>query len=378
MEIYLVGGAVRDELLGKPIKEKDWVVVGCTPEEMLKKGFQPVGKDFPVFLHPKTHEEYALARTERKTGKGYKGFHFYATPDVTLDEDLIRRDLTINAMAKALDGKIIDPYHGQADLQKKLFRHVSPAFSEDPVRILRIARFATTFPDFQVHPDTNALMNSMVQAGEVDALVSERVWKELSRALLGNKPTRFFEVLKNCDALFVLFPEFKNPAWCLSYLENAVENGPIRFSLLLQGLTEKEIKTICARFRVPTEFTELALLVEKYHEKYHLLRNDADDLWEIIKCCDAFRRPERFSEWIVACRKVHTIDHEKVLLNALAAAKSVDTKRLVAQNIKGPAFAEALKILQIEAIRICIKQKYNDQQSTPQIMPSNKQSNTER
>lgn len=378
LEIYLVGGAVRDELLGKPIKEKDWVVVGCTPEEMLKKGFQPVGKDFPVFLHPKTHEEYALARTERKTGKGYKGFHFYATPDVTLDEDLIRRDLTINAMAKALDGKIIDPYHGQADLQKKLFRHVSPAFSEDPVRILRIARFATTFPDFQVHPDTNALMNSMVQAGEVDALVSERVWKELSRALLGNKPTRFFEVLKNCDALFVLFPEFKNPAWCLSYLENAVENGPIRFSLLLQGLTEKEIKTICARFRVPTEFTELALLVEKYHEKYHLLRNDADDLWEIIKCCDAFRRPERFSEWIVACRKVHTIDHEKVLLNALAAAKSVDTKRLVAQNIKGPAFAEALKILQIEAIRICIKQKYNDQQSTPQIMPSNKQSNTER
>ena len=352
MKIYLVGGAVRDELLGRPIKEKDWVVVGSTPEEMLKQGFQPVGKDFPVFLHPKTHEEYALARTERKTGKGYKGFHFYATPDVTLEEDLIRRDLTINAMAKATNGEIIDPYHGQADLQKKLFRHVSPAFSEDPVRILRVARFATTFSQFQVDPDTNTLMKNMVKAGEVDALVSERVWKELSRALLGASPTRFFNVLKDCDALFVLFPEFKNPAWQLSYLDNAIENGPVRFSLLLHGLSEKDIKTICARFRAPTEFTELALLVEKTHEKYHSLKMDADNLWEILKYTDAFRRPERFLEWIIACRKIHILDHEKMLLSGLAAAKSVDTKLLVEKNIKGPAFAEALKAMQIEAIKM--------------------------
>lgn len=350
LQVYLVGGAVRDALLNKPIKERDWVIVGATPEEMIAQGFQPVGKDFPVFLHPKTHEEYALARTERKTGKGYKGFHFYTSPDVTLEEDLIRRDLTINAMAQAADGTIIDPHQGQADLKAKCFRHVSSAFSEDPVRILRIARFATVLTDFSVHPETNALMKHMVDAGEVDALVSERVWKELSRALLGEKPTRFFEVLQNCEGLFVLFPEFKNPAWQLQYLDNSPNNAVIRFSLLLHGLSEKEINAICKRFRAPTEFSELALLVEKHHEKYKTLTHDAENIWTILKVCDAFRRPERFAEWINACQKIYGMNHAESLQQGLLRAKSVDTQALLAQNLKGPDFAEALKKAQIAAI----------------------------
>ncbi|EKD92292.1 MAG: hypothetical protein ACD_29C00083G0003, partial [uncultured bacterium] len=206
MKVFLVGGAVRDELLGRSITERDWVVVGSSPEELIASNFQPVGKDFPVFLHPKTHEEYALARTERKTGRGYKGFHFYTSPNVTLEEDLERRDLTINAMAKSESGQFIDLFGGQADLKAKLLHHVSPAFSEDPVRVLRVARFAALLPNFQVHPETNRLMSHMVQQGEIDALVSERVWKELSRALENENPCRFFEVLDACGALVILFP----------------------------------------------------------------------------------------------------------------------------------------------------------------------------
>lgn len=351
LQIYLVGGAVRDELLGKPVKEKDWVVVGSTPEEMITKGFQAVGKDFPVFLHPKTHEEYALARTERKTGKGYKGFHFYTSPDVTLEEDLIRRDLTINAMAKDDHGNIIDPHHGQQDLEAKVFRHVSPAFSEDPVRILRVARFATRFPAFSVHPDTNALMKAMVKNGEVDALVSERVWKELSRALESEKPARFFDVLKACDALYVLFPEFKNPAWSLTEIQKCNNNATIRFALLLYGLTESEIKSLCKRLRAPVEFPELALLAEKHHHDYLALKNkDAAHIWQIFKSCDAFRRPERFFDWVRACSIIHKTDYTDLLQRALTAAKSVDTKQLLDLNLKGPAFAEKMKAMQVERI----------------------------
>lgn len=355
MEIYLVGGAVRDELLGRPIKEKDWVVVGSTPDEMIAKGFQPVGKDFPVFLHPRTHEEYALARTERKTGKGYKGFHFYATPDVTLIDDLIRRDLTINAMAKnAKTGEIIDPHGGQNDLRNKLFRHVSPAFSEDPVRILRVARFATQFPDFTVCTETNALMQKMVKAGEVDALVAERVWKEFSRALISEKPDRFFDVLKNCDALPVLFPEL-NGHLELSAFNRAVEmnaSGTVRFAALLHHLPKNGIQTICKRFRVPVEFSELALLTSQFHDTYHQLDvKNAESLLMILKSVDAFRRPERFTQWLTTC---HAIDakhnHEKILLDALHAAKSVDLKPLLDNHIQGKAFADALYQLQLNAI----------------------------
>jgi len=355
LEIYLVGGAVRDELLGKPIKERDWVVVGSTPEEMIKQGFQPVGKDFPVFLHPKTHEEYALARTERKTGKGYKGFHFYATPDVALIDDLIRRDLTINAMAKnKITGEIIDPHGGQKDLQKKLLRHVSPAFSEDPVRILRVARFACQFPDFNVCPETNHLMQVMVKVGEVDALVAERVWKELSRALLSENPQRFFDTLKNCDALFILFPEFKNKIDFFA-LNNAVKinaPGTVRFSALLYYLSRDQIQSVCKRFRVPSEFSELALLVSKFNDAYQNLdEKNAEQLLFILKNIDAFRRPERFLEWMMTCHAINQKNnHKKILLNALAAAKSVDLKPLLEKNLQGKEFADALHQLQLESI----------------------------
>ncbi|OGT50231.1 MAG: multifunctional CCA tRNA nucleotidyl transferase/2'3'-cyclic phosphodiesterase/2'nucleotidase/phosphatase [Gammaproteobacteria bacterium RIFCSPHIGHO2_12_FULL_38_11] len=359
MEIYLVGGAVRDELLGKPVTERDWVVVGSSPADMIAKGYQPVGKDFPVFLHPKTHEEYALARTERKTGKGYKGFHFYATPDVSLADDLMRRDLTINAIAKNnITGELFDPYHGQADIRQKILRHVSPAFSEDPVRILRVARFASRFYDFKVHPETNTLMKQMVKSGEIDALVSERVWKELSRALVSEKPDRFFEVLKNCDALFVLFPEFKNNA-NLSALNNAVKmshEGTVRFAALLSHLPQDKVKVICTRFRVPSEFTELAILVSKYHDVYHHLEvRNAEQLLFILKSIDAFRRPERFAQWVLACRAVYkNQNHELILLKALAATKNVDINALLEKNYQGKAFAEALHQLQLVQIKFSI------------------------
>lgn len=358
MEIFLVGGAVRDELLGKPVKERDWVVVGSTPEEMLAKGYQPVGKDFPVFLHPKTHEEYALARTERKTGKGYKGFHFYATPEVTLIEDLIRRDLTINAMAKNIvTGEIIDPHEGQKDLALKRLRHVSAAFSEDPVRILRIARFACVLPDFHVHPETNVLMQHMVQSGEINALVPERIWKEFSRALICEKPQRFFEVLKNCDALGVLFREFKNELH-LSALNTAVTmNAPatVRFAVLLHHLSRDDMQAICKRFRVPSEFSELALLISKYLNHYHDLNpKEAEQLLFILKSIDAFRRPERFMEWMMACHIIYEKqNHSETLLRALKAAKQVDIQHLIEEKVEGKAFADRLHALQLVAIANC-------------------------
>jgi len=356
LKIYLVGGAVRDELLGKPIKERDWVVVGSTPEEMITMGYQPVGKDFPVFLHPKTHEEYALARTERKTGKGYKGFHFYAMPDVTLIDDLIRRDLTINAMAKnKITGEIIDPHNGQKDLKQKILRHVSSAFTEDPVRILRVARFATQLPDFHVCPETNQLMHEMVTSGEIDALVAERVWKELSRALISEKPSRFFEVIKNCGALTVLFPELDKDHLNLSALNKAVamtNNGTVRFAALLHYLSRDSIQSICKRFRVPIEFTELALLVSKYRDAYQQLdEKNPEQLLFILKNIDAFRRPERFSDWMMACHAINEkINHQKILLCALKAAKSVDLKPLLEKKIQGKAFGDEFYQLQLKAI----------------------------
>jgi len=359
LKIYLVGGAVRDELLGKPVQERDWVVVGSTPEEMIAKGYQPVGKDFPVFLHPKTHEEYALARTERKTGKGYKGFHFYATPDVTLIDDLIRRDLTINAMAKhKITGEIIDPHGGRNDLAKKILRHVSPAFAEDPVRILRVARFASMLPDFTVDPSTNELMRQMVKSGEVDALVAERVWKELSRALLTENPQRFFEVLKNCDALGILFPEFSPKLkWELNLfaLNHAIKmtgDGTVRFAALLHHLSRDEIQSICKRFRVPSEFSELALLLAKFFDAYQKLDpKNPEQLLFILKSIDAFRRPERFNAWMMTCHAIDaTHNHAKILLCALHAAKTVDLQPLLDQKIQGKAFADALHELQLDAI----------------------------
>ena len=358
MKVFLVGGAVRDELLGRSITERDWVVVGSSPEELIASNFQPVGKDFPVFLHPKTHEEYALARTERKTGRGYKGFHFYTSPNVTLEEDLERRDLTINAMAKSESGQFIDLFGGQADLKAKLLHHVSPAFSEDPVRVLRVARFAALLPNFQVHPETNRLMSHMVQQGEIDALVSERVWKELSRALENENPCRFFEVLDACGALVILFPALLKNAGGFEALKRSLilsADPTVRFSALMHGLERGALQLLCNRYRIPKDFSELALLVIKQCDYYRNLNtNNPKAILDLLKSADAFRRPKRFLDFIVACRATSDsdIDHTEVLLSALKAAKNVHLESLLEKKLLGIEFANALYNLQLKAISL--------------------------
>ena len=340
MQTYVVGGAVRDELLGFAVKDKDFVVVGSTPEAMLAAGFKPVGKDFPVFLHPKTHDEYALARTERKTAKGYKGFVVHASPEVTLEEDLARRDLTINAIAKDDAGKLIDPFNGLADIQAKILRHVSDAFAEDPVRILRAARFAARFTDFNVAPATMILMRQMVEAGEVDALVSERVWQELAKGLMEEKPSRMFDVLRECGALQRILPEL-NRLWGVPQPANhhpEIDTGvhtmlvvdyaasqnfslAIRFSALMhdlgKGTTPAEIlpqhigheersfnlvREVCKRIKVPNDCKELAQIVAKFHGKlYQSLQMKPSTLLSFLIELDAIRQPARFKDFLKAC-----------------------------------------------------------------------------
>ncbi|MBU0744022.1 MAG: multifunctional CCA tRNA nucleotidyl transferase/2'3'-cyclic phosphodiesterase/2'nucleotidase/phosphatase [Gammaproteobacteria bacterium] len=304
MKVYLVGGAVRDKLLGLPVKERDWVVVGATPKEMLRLGFKKVGRDFPVFLHPKTHEEYALARTERKTGKGYIEFACHFDPEVTLEDDLIRRDLTINAMALDLDGKITDPYDGRNDLKNKILRHVSSAFAEDPVRILRIARFASRFGEFKVHPKTNKLMQEMLANGEVDALVSERVWQELERALGEPYPERFFIVLKNCQVLPKLFPEI---AAHLSEIRKALkqavcqsQESMVRFAAIAFNLDKKECDTLCKRYKLPNAYRELSLLVLRLKNEGVKLSQKSDGVVTLLEHADAYRKPERLKQALLA------------------------------------------------------------------------------
>lgn len=356
MKTYLVGGAVRDQLLKRPVHEKDWVVVGSTPEEMLSQGFKPVGKDFPVFLHPETKEEYALARTERKTAKGYKGFVFHATPDVTLEEDLKRRDLTINAMAQSEDGKLIDPFNGQEDIKQKQLRHVSPAFAEDPVRILRLARFAARFPDFSVHPETNELMQEIVKNEEVDALVPERVWKELEKGLNEAAPERFFEVLKNCGALKKLFPEVMDAnAVSTRVLAKSLQTPLQRFAALMQPLELDTVKTLCQRFRIPGNYQALASLVSKYFSDYsQILDYNSEQILTLLESCDAFRRPERFEGFLQACEacdKERNAKKTDLLTRALKAAGSVDTTDLQQQNLQGKKFAEAVKEKRLFAVK---------------------------
>jgi tRNA nucleotidyltransferase (CCA-adding enzyme) len=338
---YVVGGAVRDELLGLPVKDRDHVVVGATPQEMERLGYKPVGKDFPVFLHPQTHEEYALARTERKSGRGYKGFTVYAAPDVTLEDDLRRRDLTINAMAKAEDGSLIDPFNGKRDLENRALRHVSDAFSEDPVRILRVARFAARF-GFAVAQATMDLMRKMVESGETDYLVPERVWQEFSKGLMEERPGRMFEVLEACGLRERLLPELETQPEVMS------GSLAVRFALLAWALAEDEVDTLCRRLKVPNEPRELALLVSRNRDRLQSANQaGAGDLLELLKRTDAFRRPERFAELLEVARlAAHGTDFAR-LEKARAAAAAVDAGA-IAQ--RGGDIAKAVDEARLQAI----------------------------
>src|SRR5688572_12046752 len=304
MKIYQVGGAVRDELLGLPVKDHDYVVVGATPQDLLKEGYRPVGKDFPVFLHPQTHEEYALARTERKTARGYHGFEFHAAPHVTLEQDLARRDLTINAIARDAEGRILDPHHGVADLKAGVLRHVSPSFAEDPVRILRVARFTARF-GFRIAPETLELMRKMADSGEADALVPERVWQEVARGLMEAKPSRMFGVLRDCGALARIMLEV-DALWdepdaaqsAMRALDDAAQKGatlPARFGALTRSLAPLAVESLAARLKLPADCRELALLAAR-HTNAVLDAADAgaEAVLELFNLADAWRRPERF------------------------------------------------------------------------------------
>lgn len=353
MKIYLVGGAVRDKLLKRKIKERDWVVVGSTPQEMLARGFKQVGKDFPVFLHPKTHEEYALARTERKTGKGYTQFHCYFDPSVTLEEDLKRRDLTINAIAQTLNGKLIDPYDGIKDLKQKVLRHSSEAFTEDPVRILRVARFAARFGDFKVDPETNALMQQMLKNGEADALVPERVWQELERALQEPHPERFFIVLKNCHVLKKLFPEIaRHFAGTMKALKLG-KNSVIRFAALLHHLTPAAIKNFCTRYRVSRKYSELAFLTAKYKKQFkRATRLSTPQLLNLLMTLDAYRRPERFYDLLNAAAILtpNSTAQKKYLMKAYKKTAKITGKILIDQGVPPTKINLALRKLRISAL----------------------------
>ena len=318
MKTYVVGGAVRDELLGLPVQDRDHVVVGATPEEMTAAGFRPVGRDFPVFLHPQTHEEYALARTERKSGRGYRGFTVHSAPDVTLEDDLRRRDLTINAMAKAEDGSLIDPFGGEKDLREGVLRHVSEAFAEDPVRILRVARFAARF-GFRIADETLHLMKQMVACGEADFLVAERVWQEFAKGLAEKHPQRMFEVLERSGLRPKLLPELE------SIPESFSGSLPVRFGLLAWPLSEAEASSLCARLRVPNDVRDLALAASRNRERLRAARSaSAAKLLELLKRADAFRRPERLRELLQVAKMAEPEIDASRLERALSAAAEID------------------------------------------------------
>ena len=406
MKIYQVGGAVRDALLGLPVHDRDWLVVGGTPEAMVAQGFTPVGRDFPVFLHPQTHEEYALARTERKSGHGYQGFTVYTSPDVTLEEDLARRDLTINAIAAPVDWTgaegIFDPYHGVTDLHAKVLRHVTEAFAEDPVRILRVARFAARFTDFSVAPETMALMQSMVQAGEVAHLVPERVWQEISRGLMEAQPERMFAVLRACGALAVLLPELDR-LWgvpqradyhpevdtglhTMLVLGQAVQQQAplaVRWACLVHDLGKgttpadvlprhigheqrgaKLVRQVGERWRVPKECSELAELVAAEHGNIHRsLDLSPAAVLRLLQRCDALRKPERFAQALWACEcdargrwgfETAAYPQRGRLAQALAVALGVATGPIAAQAVaagkQGAAIGQAVDAVRVQAL----------------------------
>jgi tRNA nucleotidyltransferase (CCA-adding enzyme) len=402
MQTYKVGGAVRDALLGLPVNDRDWVVVGATPSELIAAGFLPVGKDFPVFLHPETREEYALARTERKTAPGYRGFSFHAEPGVTLEQDLARRDLTINAMAQDDSGRLIDPFNGQADVKDRVFRHVTNAFREDPVRILRVARLAARFADFSVAPETMALMREMVETGEADALVAERVWQELARGLMEHKPSRMFELLRECGALARLLPEVDR-LWGVPQRADyhpEVDTGvhlmmvldmsarlqaslPVRFACLThdlgKGTTPPEIlprhigheersarllKKVCDRLRIPAECRELADVVAREHGNIHRSGEfGAAAVVRLLERCDGFRKPQRFESVLLACEcdargrgglEEKPYPQRERLLAALKAAQAVSTHEIAEQarqeGIEGPRVGEMIHNMRVQAV----------------------------
>ena len=407
IQILMVGGAVRDQLLGRPVHDRDWVVVGATPEQMVAQGYQPVGRDFPVFLHPASHEEYALARTERKSGRGYRGFAVQSSPDVTLEEDLARRDLTINAMAASEgwpdSGSLHDPYGGQRDLQAKVLRHVTDAFREDPVRILRVARFAARFADFQVAPDTMALMQQMVEAGEASDLVAERVWQEIARGLMESAPERMFEVLRDCGALAVLLPELAR-LWgvpqraeyhpeidtgvhVMMVLQQAARlSAPlcVRYACLVhdlgKGTTPADMlprhigheqrsaqlaKQVGARLRVPSDCRELADVVAREHGNIHRSGDlNASALMRLFERCDALRQPARFALVLWACEcdargrlglEDQAYPQRARLQAALDQALSVSTAEVAAQAAvegrTGRAIGEAVAAARSQALQ---------------------------
>lgn len=356
MKTYLVGGAVRDKLLGYPHQEHDWVVVGATPEEMRAAGFKPVGKDFPVFLHPHTNEEYALARTERKSGRGYHGFNFYCDPSVTLEQDLARRDLTINAMAADSEGALIDPYGGRRDLEQKMLRHVSPAFAEDPLRILRVARFAARYRHlgFRIAPETVELMRKIVADGEVEHLVSERIWKETERALGEPNPEIYFRTLQQCGAAQRLFPALHSEALALSELEQCAgghREPRVRFAVLCSNLAESEAAPLCARICAPNDYRELALLTIA---QLHAFQNcdTADAAFALLEHSDALRRPQRFELLldVAAALRVKGITLER-LRAARKNAAAITAQPLLARGFKGIELGEQLRRERLAAVR---------------------------
>ena len=403
MKTYLVGGAVRDKLLGIPVKDRDWVVVGATPEEMLDKGFKAVGKDFPVFLHPQTKEEYALARTERKSGKGYKGFTFHTATDVTLEEDLQRRDLTINAIAEDEDGNLVDPYHGQADIEAGLLRHVSPAFVEDPLRVLRIARFAANL-GFKIAAETMTLLQEISASEELDALIPERVWTELEKALSGKYPARFILVLRSCNALEKLFPEIEalfgvpqpkehhpeidtglHTIMSLNQSVRLSSDPMIRFATLVHDLGKattpknelpshhghegrgvKIIDKLCKRYRIPNKYKELATAVSKFHLDCHRIQEmKAETVLKKLEQLDAFRRPERFEQFLLACEadargragfEDRDYPQAEYFQTALKVANEISGKSLEEKGLEGKALGQEIKKQRIERIKKNITQ----------------------
>jgi tRNA nucleotidyltransferase (CCA-adding enzyme) len=401
MQVYLVGGAVRDRLLGRPVKERDWVVVGASPEELERRGFVPVGREFPVFLHPETHEEHALARLERKVAPGYRGFTTQFSPDVTLEEDLRRRDLTINAMAETSAGEIVDPYGGRRDLDARLLRHVSESFIEDPVRVLRVARFAARYAQlgFRVAEETVALMRRMTESGELTALVPERVWQETERALGEPRPEVFFETLRECGALQVIFPELaalygvpQPPRWhpevdtgvhvMLALRYSAASGTPtsVRFAVLMhdlgKALTAPDrwpshrgheeagvpvIEALCARLKVPNGFRDLAVLTARHHAVVHRAAElRPSTVLKLLETTDAFRRPQRFEEMLLACEadargrtglEAQPYPQRDLLCRALAAAAAVTLDENERQGLAGPAIGEKMREKRLAAIK---------------------------